>query len=349
MKTATDVGGIFDVAGIPVQEVFRPDETQPLFDALRERNPAVAGSDGPLTLEYVQPVDYSGELTPQLTNAVSSHDELEKITIFEGGLVQRQTTKENLEELKLDWVELHLRKGAYNWHPGRYPEFFTKPASLGLEFPTENQAQEAEVFEQIFRDALGAQNFSFRNEEPVFEKKTSCSMIHARDYRVSFWFRLVDETLPLVGDQDYHLALFAQRQACDPLLDPAEPDLARLEHFVANYWQQFMPVGKAELSTLVEEVIERAKRRRLVVEMTRKISDEVVSAGRRVIVPKLHGQGFIDPTGLAISAVAFPQVNVHPTFTKDLKHVADFMKKNQPFDLKSTVKPLFSFQKPWTN
>lgn len=342
MKTAEN---IFDVAGIPVVESFAPSETQPIFDILREKNPTVAATEGPLTIEYVQPVDHTHDSTPRLTTSVASHEDLEKVTIYEGGLIQRQTTRSALLPLNLDWIELHATRGAYNWNSSRYPEFFTKPASLGLEFPTENQAQEAEVFEQIFRDALASPNFSFQNEDPVFEKKTACSMIHVRDYRISFWFHLAGETLPEPGDEDYHLLLFAQKQACDPLLDPANPDLARLEHFVANYWQQFMPTSQTDVRAMVEEVLRRARRRRLVVEMTRKISDEVVSAGRRVIVPKLHGLGFTDPSKEPVNAVSFPQVSVHPTYTKDLKHVGDYIKRNRPFEFSGTAKPLFSFQR----
>lgn len=334
-----------EVVGAPAQEIYLPG-TQSLFDILREKNPSLAELQGPLAMEYVQPVNYTGELTPQLPSAVCSTTEVEKVTIMEGGLIQRQTTAENLVPINFDWVNLHLTRGAYLWSTAKYPEYFAKPASWGLEFPTEGQAQEAEVLEQIFRDSLGDQKFSFSGEVPVFEKKTACSMVVSRDYRVSFWFHLLGEKLPEIGDEDYHLVLFAQKTAVDPLLDPKNPDLARLEYWVSSYWTQFMPFGKHDVQVMMDECLRRASRRRLVVEFTKKISDDVVAAAEMVLVPKIGCPGFVDPTKEPINAIGFPQVSVHPVYTRDMKHLSDFIKRNQPAKLREFVKPLFSFQKP---
>ena len=334
-----------EVVGAPAQEVYLPG-TQALFDVLREKNPALAEIQGPLALEYVQPVNYTGETTPQIPETVCSTKEVEKVTIMEGGLIQRQTTSDALIPISFDWVNLHLTRGAYLWSTAKYPEYFAKPSSWGLEFPTEGQDQEAEVLEQVFRDSLGDQKFSFSGEVPVFEKKAACSMVVSRDYRVSFWFHLIGERLPEIGDEDYHLSLFAQKTAVDPLLDFKNPDLARLEYWVSSYWTQFMPFGKADVQAMMDECLKRAARRRLVVEFTKKISDEVVAAAEMVLVPRLGCPGFTDPTKDPINAIGFPQVSVHPVYTRDTKYLKDFVKRHQPVQFKNHVKPLFSFQKP---
>ena len=345
MKNKQEAGVSNEVVGAPAQEFHVP-EVQGLFDALREKNPALAEIQGPLALEYTQPVNYTGELTPQLAEAVCSTAEVEKITIMEGGLIQRQTTADSLIPINFDWVNLHLTRGAYLWSTAKYPEYFAKACSWGLEFPTEGQGQEAEVLEQVFRDSLGDQRFSFSGEVPVFEKKAACSMVVSRDYRVSFWFHLLGERLPEIGDEDYHLSLFAQKTAVDPLLDFKNPDLARLEYWVSSYWTQFMPFGKADVQAMMDECLKRAARRRLVVEFTKKISDEVVAAAEMVLVPRLGCPGFTDPTKDPINAIGFPQVSVHPVYTRDTKYLKDFVKRHQPVQFKNHVKPLFSFQKP---
>lgn len=324
---------------------FRNGEVQ--FDDVFSAVRASTGFLAPMTLEFVQPLNYVGETTPTIQNQICDHKSYEKVTIHEGGACARQTTGE-CTVWDFSWVRACVLAGLYNYGDAPVPEHHQRASSLGIQLDTSSQEHEVEVFQHLFRHMLRAPEYDITQGNNIrFDRKPHCTLAHAGDARVAFWYSTA-MNLPAANDESYGFALFTLHEATDPFMDFAAPDLEKLNYRAASYLaRNCSTFEKAAVNDLTDMVVEAGRSRKLVVELTKKLPQAVAESGTRVLVPRLGSFGILKKDAEPVMTATFPVISVHPTYERDLQRLALMTKNAKRGALKGgTNAPIFSFLKP---
>ncbi len=292
-----------------------------VFASLKEHNQTKSH----LTIEFCQPLNWEGEFTPNIEYAVAEHDQVEKVTIHEGGTVTRQTTGAT-KPCNYDWIRTHIMNKLYLYGASSMPEYNQRCSTFALLVPTSAFDHEAETLQTVFRFMLRDPKYTVTDSVDGlrFERKQACSLAHARDQKLAVWFRLGNEKVPLPNDPDYVTKLCAMQQATDPMINFENPDLGRLEYRVATAMAAAFPMLEQDnVQGLLEYIVTLGKQRSLVIELNRRVPDPVTELGRRVLVPRLGGYGLAAADTAPYSTATFPIVSVHPTYERDLVRISE--------------------------
>lgn len=317
------------------------------FDDVFESVRAASGFLAPMTLEFVQPLNYVGETTPTIQNQICDHKSFEKVTIHEGGSCARQTTGE-CKTWDFSWVRACILAGVYNYGDAPVPEHHQRASSLGIQLDTSSQEHEVEVFQHLFRHMLRNPEYDITQGNNIrFDRKQHCTLAHAGDARVAFWYSTA-MNLPAINDDSYGCSLFIIQEATDPFMDFADPDVEKMEYRVATYLaRNCSTYSKGAITELIDLVVDAGRSRKLVVELTKKLPQAVAESGTRVLVPRLGSFGILEKGAEPVMTATFPVISVHPTYERDLQRLALMAKNAKRETLKGgTNAPVFSFLKP---